>query len=131
MGSPPSSTETSECPNTCACGQHSTHPHTHTHKQYNSQCQATKLALRGGYRIFERREGGGLQYKKRGGGWCPLWAQYEVCGVGVEGLRGGGAVPSRKGGGSLYERGGCNPQTPHPLDQPLALLSCFLSISEI
>ena len=41
-----------------------------------------------------------------GGGCCPvLQARYK---------KRGGELFSRRGGGTLYERGGCNPQTPPP-----------------
>ena len=71
--------------------------------------------------------------KSRGRGCCPLQARYEKRGGGGGG--GGGCCPalqarsksgkgeglfSIRGGVTIYERGGCNPQTPPlPLDPPL------------
>ena len=59
--------------------------------------------------------------KSGGRGCCPLQARYEKRGEGVLSASGpirkagkGEGLFSRRGGVTIYERGGCNPQTPPP-----------------
>ena len=72
---------------------------------------------------YEKRGGGG------GGGCCPFKARYEKRRGGGGGLLSGASGPilkagkgeglfSRRGGVTIYERGGCNPQNPPPPPPP-------------
>ena len=108
-----------------------------------------ETALRGGYRVFQkgglrpamRNAGGGgggggaVRFRpdtKSGGGGAVHLRPDTKSEVGGGGVLSGASGPiqkagkgeglfSRRGGVTIYERGGCNPQTP-PLDPPLALL---------
>ena len=80
--------------------------------------------VRGGYRVFQK---GGLRpaiRKAGGGGGCWPDTKSGGGGGGVAVLSGasgpiqkagkGEGLFSRRGGVTIYERGGCNPQTPPP-----------------
>ena len=103
--------------------------HTDTHKHIHTQ---THTHIRGGYRIFQK---GGLRSAIRdaggrggggGGGGAHFRSDTKSRGVlavhlrpdtksGGGGPEGGtGGLLSRRGGGTLYKRGDCNPQTPPP-----------------
>ena len=86
------------------------------------------MLFRGGYRVFQKgsgpiRGGGGVLLASGpirkaggggggGGGCCPLQARYKKRG------RVGGRLLSRRGEGTLYERGDCNLQPPNPPPPP-------------